>query len=441
MAGDQPVGVVPGGEVEQSQAQFLDGLEVADPEQVLLQRPDEALGDAVALRLADEGRRGLDAEEGDLGLEVLGHVVRAVVVAELKAGGHVLADDAEVLSHALAHRLQGLKAVGALVGVDADALAVAVVDGDEDMGHALRHGDGLGHVSPPQDVHGVGGDGAVVRLLRPLADPVRRQQPILAHQPADASGRAADPGKAQPRPDLAVALAGEPALGDHLLDVLHQRRVVAGVDRAGAAPRRRGCLAMAIEAGPRDLPAAGDPRQAINPSSGGRDRPAHRLDLRRAKGAPPSRRAILSYKSSISIVIAPTLPFSRATSSSRASRSRSFSAASAARSAWSRQDDSRAAVTFSSRATSSKGSPRISRLTACSFRFAEKRRGAGPPADLSPPAVRERSAKSAGSLFAVSTSSSIRLSFLRGSFNRSRMSQQTLTHPPRDSTFVRHGNL
>ena len=63
MAGDQPVGVVPGGEVEQRQAQLLDGLEVADPEQVLLQCPDEALGDAVALRLADEGRRGLDAEK------------------------------------------------------------------------------------------------------------------------------------------------------------------------------------------------------------------------------------------------------------------------------------------------------------------------------------------------------------------------------------------
>jgi hypothetical protein len=69
MAGDQPVGVVPGGEIEQCQAQLLDGLEVADPEQVFLQSPDEALSDAVALRLADEGRRGLDAEEGDLALE------------------------------------------------------------------------------------------------------------------------------------------------------------------------------------------------------------------------------------------------------------------------------------------------------------------------------------------------------------------------------------
>src|SRR5512134_1146102 len=77
MAGHQPVRVVPGGEFEQGEAQLLDGLELAHPEQVLLQGPDEPLGDAVALWLAHEGRRRLDAEEGDLVLEVIGHVVRA----------------------------------------------------------------------------------------------------------------------------------------------------------------------------------------------------------------------------------------------------------------------------------------------------------------------------------------------------------------------------
>src|SRR5512144_1326935 len=95
------------------------------------------LGDAVALGLAHEGRRGLDAEEGDLALEVVGHVVRSVVVPEHEAGGHVLADGAEVSAHTLADRLEGLETVGALVGVDADAFTVAVIDGDEDVGHAL----------------------------------------------------------------------------------------------------------------------------------------------------------------------------------------------------------------------------------------------------------------------------------------------------------------
>ena len=41
---DQPVLVVGRLELEQRQAEFLDGLEGPNPEQVLLQRPDEALG-------------------------------------------------------------------------------------------------------------------------------------------------------------------------------------------------------------------------------------------------------------------------------------------------------------------------------------------------------------------------------------------------------------
>ena len=36
------------------------------------------------------------------------------------------------------------------VGVDADAFAVAVIDGDEDVGHALGQGDALGHVGAPK---------------------------------------------------------------------------------------------------------------------------------------------------------------------------------------------------------------------------------------------------------------------------------------------------
>jgi hypothetical protein len=59
-------------------AQLLDGLESADPEEVFLERPDEALGAAVALGLTDEGGRGLDAEEGELALEVVGDELASV---------------------------------------------------------------------------------------------------------------------------------------------------------------------------------------------------------------------------------------------------------------------------------------------------------------------------------------------------------------------------
>src|SRR5512144_1108287 len=402
---------------------------MAHPQEVFLECTDEALSDAVAFGLAHEGRRGLDAEEGDLALEVVGHIVRSVVVPEHEAGGHVLADGPEVPAHTLADRLQGLEAVGALVGVDADAFTVAVIDGDEDVGHALGQGDALGHIGAPQDVHGLRGDDAVVRPVRSLADPVRRQKVVLPHQPAHPSGRAADAGKAQTGPDLAVALAGETALGDGLLDVLQQGGVVARTHGARPAFGHNRCLPVAIHGCPRNIPAAGDPRQAIDAINGGRDRLAHGLDLRRAKGAPASRRAIFSRNSSVSMVISPTFPFSRTILSSRSSRSRSSSAASAANKVRSRHSDNRAAVTLSSRATSSSGSPRSSRLTARSFRFAEKRCPNGPPADLSPPASRGRSDKPAGSVVPSSVIPSIRLSFLCGPSTRSRMSQATVVRP------------
>src|SRR5512144_2186406 len=257
---------------------------------------------------------------------------------------------------------------------------------------------------------------------------MRRQKVFLPHQPSLPSGRAADAGKAPTGPDLAVALAGETALGDGLLDVLQQGGVVA-THGARAASGHDRCLPVAIHGCPRNIPAAGDPRQAIDAINGGRDRLAHGLDLRRAKGAPASRRAIFSRNSSVSMVISPTFPFSRAISLSRSSRSRSFSAASAASKARSCHSDNRAAMTLSSRATSSSGSPRSSRLTARSFRFAEKRCPGGPPADLSPPASWGRSDKPAGSVVPSSVIPSIRLSFLYGPFNRSRMSQPTLMHP------------
>src|SRR3954453_7528945 len=105
--------------------------------EVLLQGADEALRDAIALRLADEGGRALDAEEADLVLEVAGQVVGAMVVAQGETLGRVLLDAAEVAQDALAHRLERLEAVAGAGGMAADALAGAVVDGNEDPGPAV----------------------------------------------------------------------------------------------------------------------------------------------------------------------------------------------------------------------------------------------------------------------------------------------------------------
>src|SRR6478735_492056 len=95
-----------GHEILQPAAQLFDGVEGMHPEEVLLQGADEAFGDAVALGLADEGGRALDAEEGDLVLEVARHVVGAMVVAEGETLGRVLFDAAKMAQDALAHRLE-----------------------------------------------------------------------------------------------------------------------------------------------------------------------------------------------------------------------------------------------------------------------------------------------------------------------------------------------
>jgi hypothetical protein len=70
----------------------------------------------------------------------------------------------------------------------ADALAGAVIDGDEHPGPPLAQGDGLGHVGSPHHIHLRGGDGTVMRTLLRAADPVRREQTVLAHQAPDPPG-------------------------------------------------------------------------------------------------------------------------------------------------------------------------------------------------------------------------------------------------------------
>src|SRR5271168_5510226 len=87
--------------------------------------------------------------------------------------------------------------------------------------------------------------------------------------------------------------------------------------RTGATGDRRRwrSLEKAIHAGARNTPRARNPRQAITTRRGRRDCLAHRLDLLRAKGLLASITAILADSNSLSMVISPTLDFSRAISS------------------------------------------------------------------------------------------------------------------------------
>src|SRR3954463_3553404 len=100
---DQPGRGVSLAEGEQRLTQLLDRGEAPHPQQVLLQRADEALGAAVALRRPHERRRALGAQE--LLLAVVGHVLAPVVVPDGKAAGDALREPAEVAPHALTERL------------------------------------------------------------------------------------------------------------------------------------------------------------------------------------------------------------------------------------------------------------------------------------------------------------------------------------------------
>src|SRR5215218_5170408 len=178
---DEPGRVVDLAELDQRVAELLDGVEGSHPEQVLFQSADEALGAAIALRRPHEGGRTLDAEEGEFLLEVIRHVLAAVVVANGQTSGDLLRECCKVTPDALADWLQRLEARRPCGGVDTDTFGRAVVDGDEHRGLPLA-GPGRGQVGAPHLVYPVGDDGAVVVAWTPRrADTRGHEQPVFAH--------------------------------------------------------------------------------------------------------------------------------------------------------------------------------------------------------------------------------------------------------------------
>ena len=193
-------------------------------------------------------------------------------------------------------------------------------------------GHGRGQVGPPHVVDPLGADRAIVGLgaMRP-ADPAWRQQVVRPHQPQDAALGGADAGEAQACPDLAMALAVERARGQQLPDRLDQRLVRHRSERPRPVPTTRWVRpAMSIQGRSRPAPEPGHPQDAVGSAGGGRDLAAHDLDLRRAKGRPPSRRSILASSSSVVMVSSPTLALRRPISRSRPSAGRVFNDASPA---------------------------------------------------------------------------------------------------------------
>src|SRR3954453_16952050 len=379
---DEPDRVVDLPKAEQRLTELLDGVEGAHPEQVLLQGPDEALGAAVPLGSPHKGGRALDAEEGKLLLEGVGHVLAPVIVPNGETARDLFGESAEAAPHALPDRLERLKAGGSARGMHAHTLGRVMIEGHKHRDLPLT-GDGRGQVGAPHRVHRVGDDGAVVvaRASR-RADPRGRKQVVRAHEPQDATLGRANACDAQPGPDLPMPLAVKRAGGQDRADRLDQRGIRHRPDRA-RTPGRGGPGGGGVpgDAGPRCAPDPADPGQTIGPAACGREGPAYGRDLRRAKGRFSSRAAILASSSSRSTSIAPSVAFRRSFSSPSPSVGRVARLASPAARKLSCHPLRVAAVTPSARESVSRSAPRSRRSTASRLRWRDRR----PPRPKPPP--------------------------------------------------------
>ena len=183
-----------------AQAELLDRLEAPHPQQILLQRADEALRDAVAFGLPHEARGAFDAEERDLLLKIVGQVVRPVVVTQPQPTGHAFADAPEAFADALADRLQGLEAGPALGGMEPDACGRAVIDGHEDEGRPSATVT-VAVMSVPHITSGASvGWSRRAPSAHARGPRARGLEVVLAHQPAHPLLRGAHPRDPQLRP-------------------------------------------------------------------------------------------------------------------------------------------------------------------------------------------------------------------------------------------------
>src|SRR3954462_15827051 len=249
-----------------------------------------------------------------------------------------------------------------------------MIDGDKHRDLSLTR-DGRGQVGAPHRVHRLGDDGAVVGAWPAgRADPRGGEEVVLAHEPQHATLGRAKACHAQSGPDLPVTLTVKGAGGQDRADRVHQRRIRHRPNRAWT-PGRFGPRGgeMPIDAGPRRAPDPAHAGQAIGPAACGRDGPAHRRDLRRAKGRLASRAAILASSSSRSSSISPSLALSRSVSSASPSVGRVARLASPAATKVSRHPVRVAAVTPSARERTSRSSPRNRRTTASRLRWRDIR--------------------------------------------------------------------
>jgi hypothetical protein len=88
-------------------AQFHHGAESPYPEQVFFEDADKALGATVAFRGPDKGWGAGDSQKGNLFLEIVRHILAAVVMSQGQALGGLRCEGGEILPHPLFEGFQG----------------------------------------------------------------------------------------------------------------------------------------------------------------------------------------------------------------------------------------------------------------------------------------------------------------------------------------------
>ncbi len=181
---DEPLLIVEPQPVVEGTAEILHGLECAHPQQLLFERPNEPLRDAVAFRDAHERRTRRDPQESEFGLEIVTHILTAMIMPHLQARCDARGDNSELQAHALADGFQRLEAGGASRRMDTNAFKRAMSDGHED-GHGpvlLRHC--AGRIGAPHLIRALGRDRPVVDPWSQHAlGPAGRQEAGLPHEP------------------------------------------------------------------------------------------------------------------------------------------------------------------------------------------------------------------------------------------------------------------
>src|SRR5437899_1241249 len=213
---DEPFGVVASDELGDEPLRLGERLELMEIEALLLQCPHEALDDAVALRLADVGRRDRHPQPLHFVDPRIGDVLRAPVTPDSEPARGVLAEPAEGVAHALPHRFQGRPAIAEFGGVPADDVIAVVIDGTEKPAPAVRLRIKPRRVGAPHLVRPRRGDRAGVRRIAVWwPEAPRGQELVLAHEAPHALAPGGEAAMGQAGADLAIALAMERRGGQH----------------------------------------------------------------------------------------------------------------------------------------------------------------------------------------------------------------------------------